>query len=87
MLRTPLLSGMKTLLSVGWKGCACRHGSPPGGSTLMTSAPMSASSCPAHGPATKLPNSSTRMPCSGPRALEGVSELSLGSMMPMQYTT
>src|SRR6202035_611589 len=43
-----------------------RNGSPAGGSTLMTSAPSSASSAPAYGPATNVPMSSTRMPLSGP---------------------
>ncbi len=44
-----------------------RNGSgAPGGSTLMTSAPMSPSSRPANGPAIKVPSSSTRMPSSAP---------------------
>src|ERR1700746_3610568 len=36
-----------------------------GGSTLMTSAPRSPSSCPANGPAMNAPSSSTRIPASG----------------------
>src|SRR5438034_11096269 len=36
-----------------------------GGSTLMTSAPRSPSSCPANGPAMNAPSSSTRNPASG----------------------
>src|SRR4029077_2217287 len=39
--------------------------SPSGDSTLITSAPMSASSRPAKGPAGSLPNSITRTPLSG----------------------
>ena len=56
----------------------------PGGSTLMTSAPMSPSSRPANGPAIKVPSSSTRMPSSGPgfaahsRAREVVADQPVG---------
>src|SRR5215831_4893683 len=39
-----------------------RQGSPPGGSTLITSAPLSASSMPAIGPAIPLVRSTTRIP-------------------------
>ena len=47
-----------------------RNGSgAPGGSTLMTSAPMSPSSRPANGPAISVPSSSTRTPSSGPVGL------------------
>src|SRR5918912_3030787 len=43
-----------------------RMGSPlPGGSTLITSAPKSASSWPQNGPASKLPISTTRTPSRG----------------------
>ena len=48
-----------------------RNGSPAGGSTLMTSAPSSASSAPAYGPATNVPMSSTRKPASGPSPTGG----------------
>src|SRR4051794_22543750 len=41
-----------------------RNGSPPGASTLMTSAPQSASTPPAAGPATHTPSSTTRPPSS-----------------------
>ena len=43
-----------------------RTGSPSAGSTLMTSAPKSASNLPQNGPATVEPISSTRYPASGP---------------------
>ncbi len=39
-----------------------RAGSPPGGSTLMTSAPWSAKSLPRYGPEIPVASSSTRMP-------------------------
>src|SRR5690349_5875728 len=39
--------------------------SPPSGSTLITSAPMSASTMPQVGPITMWVNSPTRRPCSG----------------------
>ena len=46
-----------------------RSGSPcPGGSTLMTSAPMSPSSWPQNGPASSVPSSMTRRSESGPFA-------------------
>ena len=44
----------------------CRTGSPPGGSTLTTSAPRSASSRVQKGAATKWPSSTTRRPARGP---------------------
>src|SRR4051794_41524637 len=51
-----------------------RSASPFGGaSTLMTSAPKSASSVPTYGPAMSWPNSTTRRPVSGPSESEGVS--------------
>ena len=65
-LLTPRFRGKKVRLSPGANGCVARHGSPVGGSILMTSAPMSARICPAKGPATKLPNSMTLIPSSGP---------------------
>src|SRR5690348_14222537 len=40
--------------------------SPPGGSTLITSAPKSARICVAYGPITTVVRSSTRTPASGP---------------------
>ena len=43
-----------------------RAGSPPGGSILITSAPQSASTPPAAGPATQSPSSTTFTPSSGP---------------------
>src|SRR5258705_1117918 len=46
-----------------------RIGSPvPGCSTLMTSAPYSPSAVPTIGPAASVADSTTRRPCSGPRA-------------------
>src|SRR6266851_3532521 len=54
---------------MGWSPpyCQPRNGSPPSGfSTLMTTAPRSASNIPAYGPAMKLATSRTRMPCSAP---------------------
>ena len=66
ILRTPLFKGRNTRLSLGANGVACLHGSPAGGSTFMTSAPISANSCPPQGPATKLPNSIIRIPSNGP---------------------
>src|SRR5439155_215021 len=46
------------------KGASRRAGSPPGGSTLITSAPRSASSFVPNGPATPVLRSSTRKPAS-----------------------
>ena len=44
-----------------------RIGSPaPGASTLITSAPISASNCPQNGPASRLPISMTRKSVNGP---------------------
>ena len=55
-----------------------RSGSPcPGGSILMTSAPMSANICPQNGPATSCPSSSTRRSVSGPCRAELVSVISV----------
>ena len=45
--------------------------SPPGGSTLITSAPRSARIIPQVGPMTMCVNSTTRMPCSGSVGLSG----------------
>ena len=58
-------SAVKLTLSPFRIGGVARLMSPPGGSTLMTSAPMSASSVPHSGPAMKFANSMTRMPASG----------------------
>src|SRR6266702_3948591 len=60
MFRKPMLSGPFIL-----KPIAPRVWSPSGGSTLITSAPRSASSMQANGPAMTWLTSSTRMPCSG----------------------
>src|SRR6201987_4722939 len=64
----PRLFGRKYVGSGGGPGrtaVICRAASPPGASTLMTSAPRSASTCPASGPATFWVKSSTRNPSSG----------------------
>ena len=54
----------------GWRdGPSGRIGSPSGGSTLITSAPMSPRICVATGPNTALVKSTTRMPASGPDIL------------------
>ena len=45
---------------------SARCGSPLGGSTLMTSAPRSASTAPAAGTKVQLATSTTRTPCNGP---------------------
>ena len=51
----------------GWRaGPSRRVVSPSGGSTLMTSAPMSPRACVAHGPSTTVVTSRTRTPVSGP---------------------
>src|SRR5690554_3030195 len=60
MFRKPMLSGPFILNPM-----APRVWSPVGGSTLMTSAPMSASSMQAKGPAMTWLTSRTRMPFSG----------------------
>ena len=62
----PRLMEIYVLLSRGTTGEFRRQGSPQGGSTLMTSAPMSASSIPPKGAAIISENSSTRTPVSGP---------------------
>src|SRR5262245_65604783 len=59
------LSATKLTLSLLRIGGVARLMSPPGGSTLTTSAPMSASSVPASGPAMKFASSMTRIPASG----------------------
>ena len=64
-LRLLRLSATKLTLSPLRIGGVARAMSPFGGSTLMTSAPMSASSVPHNGPAMKLASSITLMPASG----------------------
>src|SRR5262249_15292114 len=64
-LRLLRLSATKLTLSPLRIGGVARPMSPCSGSTLITSAPMSASSVPASGPAMKLASSMTRMPASG----------------------
>src|SRR5207302_7278912 len=52
-----------------------RIGSPPGGSTLTTSAPISTSNCVAYGPGRQMLRSSTRTPVSRPRrSLSGTTD-------------
>src|SRR3954465_8605296 len=68
-----------------WPLCLCwphsRSASPFGGaSTLMTSAPKSASSVPTYGPAMSWPNSTTRRPDNGPSG-SGVSAVT-GAPLP-----
>src|SRR5262249_24101901 len=64
-LRLLRLSATKLTLSPLRIGGGARPMSACGGSALMTSAPMSASSVPASGPAMKFASSMTRMPASG----------------------
>src|SRR5215470_17334039 len=64
-LRLLRLSATKLTLSSLRIGGVARPMSPCGGSTLITSAPMSPSSVPASGPAMKFASSMTRMPASG----------------------
>ena len=64
-LRLLRLSAVKLTLSPLRIGGVARLMSPPGGSTLTTSAPMSASSVPHSGPAMKFASSMTRIPASG----------------------
>ena len=64
-LRLLRFSAVKLTLSPFRIGGVARLMSPPGGSTLTTSAPMSANSVPHSGPAMKFANSMTRMPASG----------------------
>src|SRR5262249_19657335 len=61
-LRLLRLSATKLTLSPSVSGGIARPMSPCGGSILITSAPMSASSVPASGPAMKLARSITRIP-------------------------
>ena len=64
----PRLLGRNKVASGGRPGrtaVMCRAASPTGASILMTSAPRSASTCPASGPATFWVKSSTRNPSSG----------------------
>src|SRR6201987_2839480 len=64
----PRLFGKKYVANGGRPGrtaVICRAASPPGASTLIPSAPRSASTCPASGPATFWVKSSTRNPSSG----------------------
>ena len=58
------LSGLEE--SEGVNRCVSRHGSPQGGSILMTSAPISARIRPASGPAIISVKSATLIPSSGP---------------------
>src|SRR3954471_7822049 len=72
-----------------WPLCLCwphsRSASPFGGaSTLMTSAPKSASSVPTNGPAMSWPNSTTRRPWSGPSASPSRSS---GALVPFVATS
>src|SRR5215813_3036131 len=64
-LRLLRLSATKLTLSPSRIGGVARPMSPCGGSILTTSAPMSASSVPASGPAMKFASSMTRIPASG----------------------
>ena len=70
--------------------CSRRHvrsGSPaPGGSTLITSAPNSASSRAANGPAINCPSSRTLMPCNAPLMLfpSGFGEVEFGAHAAMK---
>jgi hypothetical protein len=59
------LSAVKLTLSPLRMGGVARLMSPPGGSTLTTSAPMSANNVPHNGPAMKFASSMTRIPASG----------------------
>ena len=63
--RFPRLSGRKYLPTPGATGMTWRYASPPGGSTLMTSAPRSARGTPHRGPATYCAYSRTLTPSSG----------------------
>src|SRR6185436_9892170 len=62
MLRLPRLRALKPGLSVPTAPGICRVESPAGGSTLMRSAPRSASSIAQNGPAITCVTSSTRRP-------------------------
>src|SRR5262245_31372979 len=64
-LRLLRVSATKLTLSPSRIGGVARPMSPCGGSILTTSAPMSASSVPASGPAMKFASSMTRIPASG----------------------
>src|SRR3974390_569655 len=64
-LRLLRLSATKLTLSSCDRGGMARPMSPFGGSILITSAPMSANSVPASGPAMKLASSMIRRPASG----------------------
>ena len=63
-----------------WPSCLSRPqsrmGSPPGASTLVTSAPKSPIRVPTYGPASSCPNSMRRRPASGPRRPSGESSAS-----------
>ena len=65
-LRLPRLRDMNVLDSLGMNSSARRQGSPSMGSTLITSAPMSASIMPPNGPAIICVNSRILIPSSGP---------------------
>src|SRR5712671_1875529 len=58
--------------------CACRHNSPLGGSTLMTSAPKSDRITAALGPAMKLAKSTTFSP-------EKILSLAIGSLLNLSH--
>src|SRR5262249_46240480 len=64
-LRLLRLSATKLTLSPSRIGGVARPMSPCGGSTLITSAPLSAGSVPAGGPAVEFARSVTRIPASG----------------------
>ena len=68
-LRFPRFKAMKARFSPGANSSMYLQGSPHGGSTLITSAPMSASSMPANGPAYIWLNSKTVRPVNGPDML------------------
>src|SRR5262245_24834405 len=66
MLRLPRLTLLKLqVMPLGARAPHSRFSSPPGDSTLMTSAPWSARSCAQYGPARTRLRSSTRNPCNG----------------------
>ena len=63
-----LLRAITSQLTLSVPRPQLRIGSPaPGGSTLMTSAPMSPSNWPQNGPASSWPSSTTRRPARAPR--------------------
>ena len=64
MPRLPRFTDMKFAPRPSTTGSHLRFSSPPRSSTLITSAPRSAKSCPQDGPARTRLRSSTRMPWS-----------------------